>query len=147
MANGHTKRGFTCEGICIFVTAAQVYPARIFFNELCDLVDICKRKVVLFKKSPSSGECIFCKCVTHTILTQETKTKRTIGVVWKLERGDPILDVNVKDVVILLSLVKLLASRTNSIDDLPDLLPLITRTVPLIESLVKFYALEEMKRT
>ena len=66
------------------------------------------------------------------------KTKHTIGVVWKLERGDPILDVNVKDVVILLPIVKLLASRANSIDDLPDFLPLIARAVPLNESLVKF---------
>ena len=67
-------------------------------------------------------------------------TKHTIGVVWKLERGDSVLDVNVKDVVILLSLVKFLASCTNSIDNLPYFLPLITRAVPLIESPVKVYA-------
>jgi hypothetical protein len=37
-------------------------------------------------------------------------TKHTIGIVWKLERGNSILDVNVEDIVILLPFVKLLAS-------------------------------------
>ena len=37
-------------------------------------------------------------------------TKRTISVIRKLEGGNSVLDIDVEDVVILLSLVKLLAS-------------------------------------
>ena len=36
--------------------------------------------------------------------------KHTISVIRKLERGNSVLDVDVEDVVVLLSLVKLLAS-------------------------------------
>lgn len=77
-------------------------------------------------------------CVTHTIVTEVTK--HTIGVVWKLERRNSILDVNVEDIVILLPVVKLLASGTNSIDDLPNFLPLITSAIPLIEKSGQVYA-------
>jgi hypothetical protein len=37
-------------------------------------------------------------------------TKHTISVIRKLERGNSVLDVDVEDVVILLPLIKLLAS-------------------------------------
>lgn len=36
--------------------------------------------------------------------------KHTIGVIWKLERGNSVLDVDVEYVVVLFPLVKLLAS-------------------------------------
>jgi hypothetical protein len=62
----------------------------------------------------------------------EAGKKHTISVVWKLQSGNTILNVDIEDVIVLLPLVKLLASRTNSIDDFPYLLPLITRAIPLI---------------
>jgi len=37
-------------------------------------------------------------------------TKHTTGVVRKLKRGNTVLDVHVEDIVVLLPLVKLLAS-------------------------------------
>jgi hypothetical protein len=44
----------------------------------------------------------------YTTLTQVMK--HTISIIRKLERGNSVLDVDIEDVVIFLSLVKLLAS-------------------------------------
>jgi hypothetical protein len=62
--NDIQKHDLTCKGIHVVITSAQVYPARIFFDELCDLVDIGERKVVVLEKTPSGGECVFCKHVS-----------------------------------------------------------------------------------
>jgi ABC-type uncharacterized transport system YnjBCD permease subunit len=73
--------------------------------------------------------------------------KQTISVIRKLERGNSVLDVDVEDIVILLPLVKLLASRTDSIDYLAYFLPLITRAIPLIKGLIKDMLEQKMKLT
>jgi hypothetical protein len=90
MANGHTKRGFTCEGICIFVTSAQVYPARIFFNELRDLVDIRERKFVLLEKPLGSGEWIFCKYISPIRFSRRRQKQNTpLALYGSLRGGTP----------------------------------------------------------
>ena len=90
MANGHTKRSFTCEGICIFVTSAQVYSARISFDELRDLVDIGERKVVRFEKTLSSGEWIFCKYVSPIRFSRRRQQQNTpLALYGSLRGGTP----------------------------------------------------------
>jgi hypothetical protein len=64
-------------------------------------------------------------------------TVRTVDVVREFERWHSILYVYVKDVVILFTLKELFASRTDRIDDLPNFLPLMARTIPLFKSPVK----------
>jgi hypothetical protein len=53
---GIQKDVLTCKRIHVVITSAQVYRARIFFDELCDLVDIGEREIVLFEETPSGGE-------------------------------------------------------------------------------------------
>ena len=61
---GIQKPDLTCKGIHVVITSSQVYPARIFFDELCDLVDIGEWKVVLFEKTLGGGECVLYKHVS-----------------------------------------------------------------------------------
>ena len=53
------KRELTCIGIHEVVISTQVYPARIFFDKLNNLVNIGERHVILFEKLLGSSERIF----------------------------------------------------------------------------------------
>ena len=57
--------------------------------------------------------------------------EHTASVVGKLEGRGALLDVDVEDIVVLLALVELLAAGADGIDDVPDLLPVSSRAVPL----------------
>jgi hypothetical protein len=106
-----------------------------------------EREVVPFEKTSGGGERIFCRYVLPVQRLCMQAMKHAISVIRKLERRDSVLNVDVEDVVILLPLVKLLASRTDSIDDLAYFLPLITRAIPLIGGLIKSMLKQKMKHT
>ena len=57
--------------------------------------------------------------------------EHTASIIGKLEGRGALLDVDVEDVVVLLALVELLAAGADGVDDVPDLLPVSSRAVPL----------------
>jgi hypothetical protein len=65
LSEGQVKHSFdydlTCKGIHIVIISAQVYPTRILLYELHDLIQVAERKIVLFEKTLSSGERVFCR--------------------------------------------------------------------------------------
>lgn len=55
----------------------------------------------------------------------------TCDVVRQLERRYAVLDVYIKDIVVFLALVKLLSTGADGIDNITDLLPARSCTIPL----------------
>lgn len=106
-------------------TTTQRRSSRVLFDKLDDLVDVLLRQLVRVEEFLSGFVRVFG------------------DVVRKLERRGAILEVDVKDVIVLSSSVGLFSIRSDCVDDFSDFLPAARGGRPLfIDSLVSLSSVD-----
>lgn len=64
-------------------------------------------------------------------------SRSTCHIVRELEGWDSVLDVHIENIVVFFTLVELLATLTDSVHNVADLLPRVACSIPLVYSSIQ----------